>query len=197
MLQLSASITNRPIMSLRTGAPVGMALKPIINPNNLKIEGWFCEDRFSKQRLVLMSNDVRDIIAQGIVVNDHEVLAEPDEIVRLKDVINLNFDLIGKPVVSASKKKLGKVGDFATELKSLYIIKLYVSQSLIKSFSGGQLMVDRTQIIEITNRKVVIQDPLQGQKNKIRGNSPSDKSYYYLVILMHGRFNVIVVKTLS
>lgn len=173
MLQLSASITNQSIMSLRTGAPVGTALKPIINPNNLKIEGWYCQDRFNKKQLILVSNDVRDIIQQGIVVNDHEVLAEPHEIVRLEHIMKLNFDLIGKPVVSQSKKKIGKVTDYAVELKSLYIIKLYVGQSLIKSLTGGSLMVDRTQIIEITNKKVVIQDPLQGQPLKNTESAPA------------------------
>lgn len=166
MLQLSASLVNRPVMSLRTGSQIALASELIINPNNLKVEGFYCQDLFSKSRLILLSQDIRDIIKNGIVVNDHDVLSEPVELVRLKELLNINFQLMGKSVVTANKKRLGKVNDFAAESATMYIQKLYVAQPLLKSLSGGQLSVDRNQIIEITSRKVVIQDPLQPIKAK-------------------------------
>ncbi len=151
-------------MSLRTGGEIGIAYEPIINPNNLKIEAWFCQDRFSKEKLVLLSQDVRDIIPQGIVVNDHDVLTEPDDLIRLQKVLKLEFTLLGKPVYTDHKKKLGKVSDYAAEMPTLFIQKLYISQSIVKSLSGGNLSVDRNQIVEITNRKVIVKDPLQPTK---------------------------------
>lgn len=164
MLQLSDALLNRPVLSLRTGAQIATAVTPIINPNNLKIEGWYCQDRFSKETLVLLEQDVRDIIKQGIVVNDHDVLTEPDELVRLKEILDYEFELIGKPVVSANKKRVGKLNDYAVETETLYIQKIYVAQSIMKSFGSGALSVDRSQITQITNRKIVIQDPLQPKK---------------------------------
>lgn len=134
---------------------------PIINPNNLKIEGFYCQDLETKKQLVLLYQDIRDLIPQGFVVDDHEVLADPGELVRLKDILALNFDIMGKQVISDSKAKIGKVTDYATEIETMYIQKIYVSQSILKSFSGGNLGVDRTQIIEITPSRIVINDPLQ------------------------------------
>jgi sporulation protein YlmC with PRC-barrel domain len=161
MLQLSKSLLNQPVMSLRIGSQVATALAPIINPNNLKIEGWYCQDRFSKDTLILLSQDVRDIIVQGIVVNDHENLSHPEDLIRLKDILDLQFELLSKPTFTDKGKRLGKVTDYAVESETLYIQKLYLSQPIIKSISGGTLSVDRNQIIEITDRKIVIQDPLQ------------------------------------
>lgn len=162
MLQLSASLIDRPILSLRTGTAVGTAKRPIINPNNLKIEAFYCEDRFDKKKnLVLLYQDIRDVMTQGIVVNDHEVLTDPEDLIRLQEVMKLDFELIGKPVVTEDKTKLGKVNDFATEIETMYIQKLYVAQPLIKNLAGGSLSVDRSQIIEITNRKIIIQDIVQ------------------------------------
>jgi sporulation protein YlmC with PRC-barrel domain len=158
MLQLSNTLLNRPVLSLQTGTAIATAISPIINPNNLKIEGFYCDDRASKQQLILLSQDIRDVIPQGIVVNDHASLSEPDELVRLKDVLALHFSLLGKPVETVSKQKVGKVTDFATEISSMYIQKLYVSQSVFKSFTGGSLSVDRTQINEITNRRIIVND---------------------------------------
>lgn len=166
MLQLSESLINQPVMSLRIGAPIATITAPIINPNNLKIEAFYCQDRSSKEQLVLLYQDIRDVLPQGIAVNDHEVLTHADELVRLKDIMELNFELIGKPVVTASKEKIGKVNDYATETTTMYVQKLYVGQPLLKSLAGGSLSVERSQIIEITNRKIVINDPLQPIKSK-------------------------------
>ena len=162
MLQLSGVLINRPILSLRTGTTVGTALQPIINPNNLKIEGFYCEDRFNKKKsCILLYQDIRDVMKQGLVVNDHDALTDPEEVVRLQEIMKLQFELIGKPVVTDSKSKLGKVSDFATEIETMYIQKIYVNQPLHKSFIGGSLSVDRSQIIEITSRRIIINDPAQ------------------------------------
>lgn len=150
------------MLSLRTGTPIAAILGPIINPNNLKIEGFYCQDRFSKDRLVLLYQDIRDTLPQGYVVNDHDVLVEPEDLIRLQKVLELNFNPIGKQVVTVSKNKVGKVSDFAIETESMYIQKIYVSQSIIKSFAGGSLSIDRNQINEITPKQIIINDLLQG-----------------------------------
>jgi len=162
MLQLSESLLNRPVMSLRTGQQVATVAEPIINPNNLKIEGFYCTDRFSKDELVLLYQDIRDIIPQGFVVDDHDVLVQPDELIRLKDIMQIGFTLIGKPVVTVTKEHLGKVGDYATEMETMYIQKLYVSQNVFKSLTGGNLGIDRSQIHEITDKKIIINELLRG-----------------------------------
>lgn len=157
MLQLSGMLINRPVLSLRTGTQVATTLAPIINPNNLKIEGFYCQDT-SRKQLILVSQDIRDVLPQGVVVNDQDVLVAPEELVRLKEVLSINFDLPGKQVVTASGQKLGKVNDYSTETESMFIKKLYVTQSLFKNFSGGNLGIDRTQIVEITDKKIVVND---------------------------------------
>ncbi|MBW3568708.1 hypothetical protein KY385_01105 [Candidatus Parcubacteria bacterium] len=159
MLKLSNAMTNISVMSLRTGGQVGTAVQMIINPNNLKIEGWYVDDRFSGQRRILLANDVRDIVPQGIAVNDQEVLSEPDELVRLKPILEINFQLTGKQVRSQGGKKYGKVTDFAVETSGLIIKKIYASQAIVKSLSDGNLSIDRTQIVEITNTSIIIEDP--------------------------------------
>lgn len=145
-------------MSLRSGGKIATAGELIINPNNLKVEGWYCQDRVARGTLVLQGQEIRDIIAQGIVVNDRDALAQPEDLIRLQEIMKHKFQLVGKPVVTVSGKKLGKVADFATDTQSLFIQKIYVAPPLLKSLSGGNLGIDRTQIVEITNRKIVVND---------------------------------------
>ncbi len=168
MLQLSGSFINKPVLSLRTGGAVGTIVTAIINPNNLKIEGFYCTDRFNKGRLILLSVEIRDIIADGIVVDDHEAMSDPKDLVRLQKILDVNFSLIGKKVLTSNKQALGKVEDYAVDNVSMFIQKLYVAQSLIKNFKGGQLSIDRNNILEITDRVIVVQD----LEEKVPAGSP-------------------------
>lgn len=161
MLQLSGDLLNKSVMSLRTGTAVATVIGPIFNPNNLKIEGFYCEDIFDKKRLVLLYQDIREVMPQGYVINDHDVLAEEDELVRLKDILKLNFELVGKQVETIAKEKVGKVTDYAAETETMFVQKLYVSQSLLKSLTGGTLSIDRTQINEITPRRIIINELIE------------------------------------
>lgn len=173
MLQLSGTFDKRPVMSLRTGAQVATLGRAIVNPNNLKIEGFYCEAGLKRQNLILLSQDIRDIIKQGVVINDEDVLSEPDDLIRLQEVLDIDLQLMNMPVYTTDKQKVGKINDYAVEAKTMYIQKLYVGRPLIKSFGTGQLSVDRNQIIEITDRKVIIQDPLQFSKSKAPVTSPA------------------------
>lgn len=170
MLQLSNTLTNKLVLSLRTGSPVATVESPIINPDNLMIEGFFCRDKFSKEKLVLLCQDIRETSPKGYFVNDHEVLSEPSELVRLQQILQVNFSPIGKQVVTTSKDKLGKVADFAYDTALMYIHKLYVSQSILRSFTGGNLVVDRNQIVEITPTRIIINDLVK--QSRLRVSEP-------------------------
>lgn len=149
-------------MSLRAGGPVAQVDAAIINPRNLKIEGFYVTDSIdTNQTLILLYQDIRELSGQGYIVNDHDVLVEADDLVRLRDVLDMGFELLKKPVFTASKESVGKVSDYAVETATMYIQKLYVSQPIWKSLSGGSLSIDRTQIIEVTNKRIVIAELLQ------------------------------------
>lgn len=165
MLQLSTPLLNKAVFSLRTNAPIANIASVIVNPNNLKIEGFYCVDRYSHNQLVLLTQDIRDMTPGSYIVNDHDVLVEANELVRLKTILALNFNIIGKQVVTLSKEKVGKVNDYAVDVSSMYIQKIYVSQSLIKSFTGGNLSIDRSQIIEITPNSIVISELLNKSRS--------------------------------
>lgn len=162
MLQLSNFLYNRAVLSLRTGGQVATAIAPILNTKNLKVEGFYCEDDLDKnKRLVLLSLDIREATRRGFIVDDYDVLAEPDDLVRLRSVLESPFDLLKKPVETVSHEKVGKVTDYATEMTTLYVQKLYVAQPIWKNLTGGSLSIDRTQINEVTPKRVIINDLLQ------------------------------------
>ncbi|NBU33042.1 hypothetical protein EB118_04605 [bacterium] len=158
MLKLYRALLSLPIISLRTGGTIGKTLQPLINPNNLKIEAWYCNSVFTKNTLLLPAEDIREISKIGVAVNDQDSLTEPDDLIRLKQVASIQFDPIGKSVITESGQKLGKVEDYAVDIDSMYIVNLYVARRSIKSFTNQPLTVNRLQIVEITDKKIIVKD---------------------------------------
>jgi len=49
----------------------------------------------------------------------------------------------------------------------MFVQKIYVSQSIMKSFSGGALSIDRSQIVEISSSKIIVKDLQQPLRAKL------------------------------
>lgn len=158
MLQLSDVLIKTQVLSLRTSSPIADIVEPIINPDNLKIVGFYCNEYSERHPKILLVQDIRDILPQGIIVNDFDVLSDPSELIRLRKILEQQFEIIGKPVETISKEKIGKVSDYAFDTGSMYIQKLYVSRSILKNLTSGSLSVDRSQVHEVTAKKIIIND---------------------------------------
>lgn len=167
MLILINKLVPRPVLSLRTGGVVAYAGDIIINPNYLKVEGIYCTDRFNKSVKILLTQDIREIITKGLIVDDYEVLTDTDDLIRLEEIMKLDFELIGKPVITDKKRRLGKVADFSLDNTSFYVQKLYIAQSLIRQL-GGSLSVDRSEVIEVTDKKIIIKDPQKPLRERMK-----------------------------
>ncbi|TXG77340.1 hypothetical protein E6P97_02055 [Patescibacteria group bacterium] len=163
MLKLSSNLLNQPVLSLRSGGTISTVVGVLINPNNLSVVALYCaRSPRDKETLVLLPQDIREWISQGFVVNDHDSLSASNDLVRLKDVMKIDYQLIGKPVHTKGKRRVGRVSDFAVDDGDFTIQKLYVSQNVMKNLSGTGLAVDRNQVIELNDKRIIIRDPLQG-----------------------------------
>lgn len=147
-----------PIVSLRTAGVVGHTTNIIINPNKFNIDGWHCLDKFSKHSLVLLSRDIRDFVPQGIAVDDHDAMTDPEDLIRLQEIIAINYNPLGKIVVTDRKRRIGKVSDYSIDTAAFKIQKLLVNRPVYKSFSEGHISIDRNQILEINDKQIIIRD---------------------------------------
>lgn len=158
MLLMSKSLLNRPVMSLRSGGQIAIATEPVINPHNLKILGWWCKVAGQTSQQVLLADDVREIMPRGLAINDDSDLCVPEDLVRHREILNIRFQLMDK-AVKTKRHKLGKISDYAYDQESLFVEKLYVMRPLVKLFaSEDTLIIGRNQIIEITDKHILIKD---------------------------------------
>lgn len=158
MLRFIDQFPGLPILSLRNGRTIAKLSDPIIDPNNLTIVAFYCELRTTDGDTVVFVNDIREFSNKGIIVDSEENLMEIEGLVRLEKIIEINFSLIDKKVISDKKRKVGKVTDYTIDDRTFSIEKLYVRPTLLKNISGGDLIIGRRQIVEVNDSEVVVKD---------------------------------------
>jgi hypothetical protein len=107
--------------------------------------------------MVLLAEDMREILPDGIAINDDDSLSLPEDLVRHKEVLDINFQLLEKPV-RTKRHRLGRVEDYSYN-DGMFVQKLYVGRPLVKVLTTEPtLIVDRSQIIEVTDTHIVVKD---------------------------------------
>ncbi len=157
MLLLDSQLKNVSVMSLQSGTALGSTAAPIIDPRKLQVIAYHVIGPRVQEESVLHTADIREIGPLGLIVDGTDsVMALDEDLVRLQEVARLNFSLIGKPVFDESKKRLGKIVEYTLESDSFFVQKLHVSQSVMKNLKSANLLIHRSQVVEVTDTKIIV-----------------------------------------
>lgn len=160
MLISIESLLNIPIMSLQTGSQLAETTSVIVDPRQLTIAAFYAEGQgLEESPSILHPSDIRELSDIGIIVDDADKLMSLDGLVRLKEIIDFDFELIGLKVVDEHKRKLGKVSGYGIETTDYTIVQIYTEQSFIRSISTMSSIIHRSQIISVNNKQMVVQSP--------------------------------------
>jgi len=85
-------------------------------------------------------------------------LVTPSEVVSLPKLIRQRHKVLGNPVVTQSKKILGRVSEVLFETTDSTIQRIYVEPSLLGALKQPDLIISADKIIQITPRKIVVQN---------------------------------------
>lgn len=164
MLLLGSSFGKIPLLSLRLGSAVGTVVGHLINPHSLRVDALWVKIGGFRDPTLLLHQDIREVSLKGIVIDDHNVVIEPSEALRLRPIIELRFELLGKKVIS-SRLPMGKVADYALDRDTFMIQKIYVEPTVWKKLQANRLTIDRAQIVEVSPTYV-----------RVQGNEVSEKA---------------------
>ena len=159
---VGSNLLNFPVLSLHVGGAVASTKRAIIDPDNLKIMAYLIDGPALKNDPeigdILDLNDVREVSERGFIVDSTDVFTFREDVVRLDKIIKLNFDLVGLKVIDESGKKIGKVVDYTLDSSTFMVYQLIVQRPVMASFLDPQLTINRSQIVEIDDFKVVIKN---------------------------------------
>lgn len=168
MLISSTRLIGTPILSMQAGGVVTYIKEPIVDPDNLKIIAFRLEGGVVSRSNtnVLDVSSIREYSKYGMVIDSADELVDPEDVVKIAKILELNFNLIGLKAETKKGSKLGKVSDYTLDSDSFIIQQIIVKRPIIKSFIDPELTIHRKEIVEITDYKVIIKDEEKKLKEK-------------------------------
>lgn len=160
MLFNGSRLIGCPVLSLHVGGRIAGVSELIIDPNDLKIIACRVTGPLVGKEVgeILPMDSVREFSRLGMIVDSADEFVEPDEVIRVKEVLALNFHLTGLKVESKQGAKLGKVSDFTVEPTTWQIQQIIVQRPFIKAFLDPELTISCNRIDEVNDYKIIIKD---------------------------------------
>lgn len=160
MLVYASRLIGTPVLSVQAGGRIAVIAEPIVDPDNLKIIAFkLAGPLIAKSSAnILDVRSIREYSNYGIVIDDIDELLEKDDVVKISDVLRLNFALNGLKVETKKGSKLGKIEDYTLTSEDFVVQQLIVKRPIIKSFIDPELTIPRKEIIEITDYKIIVKD---------------------------------------
>lgn len=158
VILLGSALTNAPILGIQTGNELARTKRAIVDPATLTVAAYEVSNipNSGPQPLLLRMQDVRELSDIGFIIDSVDELVRPEDIIKLNDVYELQFSLIGMRVTDEKRRKIGKVVDFTLETGGFVIQQLTVRRPLLRSLNDTELLIHRSQIIEINNDSIVV-----------------------------------------
>lgn len=156
MLIEGSKLLKYPILSLHTASRIAEVKGLVIDPNFLKVVAFEISAVSSRQRLFLEASSVREFSKMGMIVDSDEEFVEKDDVIKLKDTIDLGFSLDNMKVVSKKKAMLGRIEDFTINTEDFQIMQLIVKRPIYKALIDPELVIGRSDIHEINDNEIIV-----------------------------------------
>ena len=157
MLVLGSRFHETPIMSLQTGGRLAVTSRALVDPATLTVTAFEVEGPLLTEKpSFLRIADIREVSPIGMIIDDTDELVGLDDVIALKKLYSIDFELINMTVIDEHKRKLGKVEDYTLDTASFVIQQLHVKRGFLKGLTDTGLLIHRAQIIEINDNEVIV-----------------------------------------
>lgn len=157
MLLRSSQLIGLPIMSLQTGVEIAYSVQLIIDPATLRIVALELDgDNLDERPSFLRIEDIRELSNIGFIVDSSDEFIGLEDVIQVQTLYQRDFQPIDMRVIDDQQKKLGKVHDTIFNTDTFVIDQLCVKQPLLMSFGDTELLVHRTQIIDVKEKDIIV-----------------------------------------
>ncbi|MDO4967328.1 MAG: hypothetical protein Q4E70_00995 [Candidatus Saccharibacteria bacterium] len=167
MLINGSRLIGCPVLSLHIGGQIAKVINEVVNPNDLKIialevDGPQTGD--GEHGNILDTRSVREYSSLGMIIDSIDDLVTEGDVIKISEIMKLNFSLIGLTVKTKKGTKLGKVIDYTFDSETFSVIQLIVKRPVMKAILDPELVIGRSEIKEVNDYEIIVKD----EENKIR-----------------------------
>jgi hypothetical protein cdiviTM7_02774 len=181
MILLGSALANYPVMSLQMGGKVGSLAQPLVDPATLTIVAYTVNGSFANDTTMLLRlADVREMSELGMIIDSVDELITPTDVIKIQRLYELKFHLLGMTVQDKRGRRLGKISDYTIETGNFVIQQLIVRRSWLHRLNDAELVIHRSQIIEINNDAIIVQSQAETKKPEQKTTQPAMSSGEYV-----------------
>ncbi|RKW01191.1 MAG: hypothetical protein D8B38_04635 [Candidatus Saccharimonas sp.] len=181
MILLGSALANYPVMSLQMGGKVGSLAQPLVDPATLTIVAYTVNGSFANDTTMLLRlADVREMSELGMIIDSVDELITPTDVIKIQRLYELKFHLLGMTVQDKRGRRLGKISDYTIETGNFVIQQLIVRRSWLHRLNDAELVIHRSQIIEINNDAIIVQSQAETKKPEQKATQPAMSSGEYV-----------------
>lgn len=158
MQRLASQIIGAQLFSVHTGSKIGEITGLLVREKDLKLELLVAKVPDSNLVLYLLSNDIRAFDGNKIIIDSYDKLSEAEDLLRHQDIIKTRQNFFGIKVQTQSGKQLGKVKDYSVDITHFFAAKLHIRANLPQRLFHERLIIDRTDIVDMTKDKIIVRD---------------------------------------
>jgi sporulation protein YlmC with PRC-barrel domain len=150
-------IVKTPVMSLQTGAQLAVVDRILIGPRDLLVVAYVLDGpSLVEHPSFLRPTDVRELSNLGFIVDSSDEFVGLDDVIKIQQVYEFEFELLHKPVIDDKRHRLGKVQSYNLDSASFSVQQLVVKRPLLKSINESELLIDRQQVLEISDERILV-----------------------------------------
>ena len=165
MLISGIDLIDTPVLSLQTGRELARTTEAIVNPHDLTVVAYeLTGHHLDYHPSFLRTADIRELSPVGMIIDSSEEFIQPDDIIKQKDIYDMRYRLEHKVVLDEKRHKVGKVISYNVDAESFVIQQLTVKRPLLQSFNDSELVIHRSQVIEVTDHAVLIKSKADAVK---------------------------------
>lgn len=159
MLVYNSRLIGAPVLSVQAGGAVAEVSSPIVDPDDLSIIALKLAGPLTNaSNNILDTKSIREYSELGIAIDSEDELVSESDVLKIEEVLKLNFNLVGLKVETKKGSRLGRIMDFTIDSDSFVVQQIVVKRPMIKSFMDPELVIHRREIVEVTDYKVIVRD---------------------------------------
>ena len=164
MIRNYSQIIGTPILSHEDGRAIALLQDVIINPDNGKLEGfWVKPITLHIGNAIIQNNSILEW-KKNIYIKDEREISEPEEIIKISEILEMNTLIIGNSVKNEAGEVFGNVFDIDFDTSKLYLRNLYVQKSFL-GFKYGQRIFNYDTIAQVLPEYILVKD-IEEKKEK-------------------------------
>lgn len=157
MQKLASEFGRTAIITREERTILGSLQDVIINPENGDAIGIYFQIAGGKNKIMVANtSEIAGVGTNFIMIRSIDSASLPDEIIRIKEVLDKDIEIAGSKVIDEDGRHLGKVRDWSIDLKRMRLERLYVVSSSLIKMLAQDLIIMANDIVKIEKNRITV-----------------------------------------